>query len=250
MNEDVRTILLVEDDEANRHSVTLILEQSGYLVLSATNGHEALDILRKSDIDLILSDLKMPLMDGMDVLKSARLIRPEVDVIIMTAHGTIETAVEAIKEGAYDFLAKPFKKATLLRTIEKSLERRSLVRENTRLKEALKQYESQKGIIGQSPAIRHVLDMISQVSSSSSTILIQGESGTGKELVAEAIHQSSPITLNLSWMDRETSRIEMLRSLQKALVCKNKMLTILKTWFFIIKLQMTKNDFFSKKTLN
>ena len=191
MNEDVRTILLVEDDEANRHSVTLILEQSGYLVLSATNGHEALDILRKSDIDLILSDLKMPLMDGMDVLKSARLIRPEVDVIIMTAHGTIETAVEAIKEGAYDFLAKPFKKATLLRTIEKSLERRSLVRENTRLKEALKQYESQKGIIGQSPAIRHVLDMISQVSSSSSTILIQGESGTGKELFARVIHDLS-----------------------------------------------------------
>lgn len=186
-----KTILLVEDDDSNRSSVSLILKQAGYEVVEASNGHEALGLLRKKDVDLILSDLRMPLVDGMDLLKTAQLIKPHIDVIIMTAHGTIENAVEAIKEGAFDFLAKPFKKATLLRTVEKNLERRSLVRENMQLKEALKKYESYKGIIGKSAAIRHVLDMISQVASSSATVLIQGESGTGKELVAEAIHRSS-----------------------------------------------------------
>ncbi len=187
-----RTILLVEDDEANRESVARILEKEEYRVVQAEEGQSGLDLLRKDEIDLILTDFKMPGMDGIDLLKAARLIRPDVDVVLMTAHGTIETAVEAIKEGAYDFIPKPFKRATLLRVIEKSLEVRSLMKENLRLRGELERYESQNQIVGQSQAIRHVLETITQVAPSSATVLLQGESGTGKEVVAEAIHRQSP----------------------------------------------------------
>lgn len=187
-----RTILLVEDDESNRTSVGIILTKENYRVLEAKDGREALDVLRKEAVDLILTDIRMPGMDGMDLLKAARKLKPHIDVILMTAHGTIETAVEAMKEGAYDFLPKPFKRATLLRIIEKNLEKLALVRENERLRGELERYNVQKEIIGQSSATRHVLEMVSQVAVSSSTVLLHGESGTGKELVAEAIHRQSP----------------------------------------------------------
>ena len=183
---------MVEDDEANRTLVTTILTKENYRVLEAKEGREALDLLRKEPIDLILTDFRMPEMDGMDLLKAARKLKPHIDVILMTAHGTIETAVEAMKEGAYDFVPKPFKRATLLRIIEKNLEKLALVRENERLREELARYNTQKEIIGQSSATRHVLEMVTQVASSSSTVLLHGESGTGKELVAEAIHRQSP----------------------------------------------------------
>ncbi|MFH1261915.1 MAG: sigma-54 dependent transcriptional regulator [Pseudomonadota bacterium] len=186
-----RTILLVEDDEANRTSVAKILEKEDYRIVQAKDGREALDWLRKESIDLILTDFKMPEMDGMDLLKAARLIKPRIDVILMTAHGTIETAVEAMKEGAYDFIPKPFKRATLLRIIEKNFEKVVLMRENERLRGELERYHAQKEIIGQSSGIRHVLEMVSHVAPSSATVLLQGESGTGKELVAEALHRQS-----------------------------------------------------------
>jgi len=185
------TILLVEDDKANRASVSQILKKENYRVLEASDGHEAIDIFRKEDVDLILTDFKMPGMDGMDLLKAARVVKSHVDVVLMTAHGTIETAVEAMKEGAYDFIPKPFKRATLLRIIEKNLQKRDLVRENQRLRGELEKYYSEKEIIGKSSGIRHVLDMVSQVATSSATILLQGDSGTGKELVARAIHRQS-----------------------------------------------------------
>ena len=188
---NTKTILLAEDDDANRESVTQILIKEGYQVVQAKDGLEALDILRKEDIDLVLTDFKMPAMDGMDLLKAAKVVKKDVDVVLMTAHGTIETAVEAIKEGAYDFIPKPFKRATLLRVIEKNLERQDLLEENQRLRGELERYQVKNEIIGQSDAIEHLRDMISQVASSSSTVLIQGESGTGKELVAGAIHRQS-----------------------------------------------------------
>jgi two-component system, NtrC family, response regulator HydG len=187
-----RTILLVEDDDSNRASVSKILEKEGYRVLEAIDGLKALDLLRKEDVDLVLTDYKMPQMDGMDLLKASRAIKPDVDVVLMTAHGTIESAVEAMKEGAYDFIPKPFKRVTLLRVIEKNLEKRALLRENVRLRGELERYQLQNEMVGKSSAIRHVLDMISQVAPSSATVLIQGESGTGKELVAEGIHRQSP----------------------------------------------------------
>lgn len=186
------TILLAEDDESNRTSVAKVLEKEGYRVLQACDGREALDLLRREEADVILTDVMMPSMDGMDLLKAARAVRSDLDVILMTAHGTIETAVEAMKEGAYDFLPKPFKRDTLLKVIEKVLEKRFLVRENVRLRGELEQIRSRSEIIGESPGIRHLRDMIGQVASSSATVLIQGQSGTGKELVAAAIHRQSP----------------------------------------------------------
>ncbi len=185
-------LLLVEDDAANRASVASILEKEGFLVRQAEDGQKALDLFRREPCDLILTDLKMPGMDGIDLLKAARVLQPEIEVVLMTAHGTIETAVEAMKEGAYDFIAKPFKRAALLRTIDKVMEKRKLLRENVRLRGELERYHAQSEIIGQSGAIRHVLDMVTQVSPSSATVLISGESGTGKELIAEAIHRQSP----------------------------------------------------------
>ncbi len=187
-----RSILLVEDDDANRESVSKILTKEGYRVIEAQEGRKALDYLRREDIDLLITDFKMPMMDGMDLLKACRVIKPNVDVVLMTAHGTIETAVEAIKEGAYDFIPKPFKKATLLRIIEKCLEKRALVHENLRLRQELERYQTQKELIGQSHSMRYVLDMVNQVAPSSATVLLQGESGTGKEVVAGAIHRQSP----------------------------------------------------------
>lgn len=188
------TILVVEDDESNRTSVRKILEKESYRVLEAEDGRKGLDIFRNDHVDLILTDLKMPSMDGLDLLRAARAMKSEIDVVMMTAHGTIETAVEAMKKGAYDFITKPFKRASLLRVIDKALERQELLKENIRLKGELKRYQTKNEIMGQSSAIQHVLDMISQVAPSSSTVLIQGDSGTGKELVAEAIHRQSPRT--------------------------------------------------------
>lgn len=187
-----RTILLVEDDDSNRESVGRILEKETYRVLEAKDGREALEVLRREEVDLILTDFKMPAMDGMDLLKASRLIRPNVDVVLMTAHGTIEMAVEAMKEGAYDFIPKPFKRATLLHVIAKNLEKRELQQENLILRGELERYHTRNEIIGQSVGIRHVLDTVAQVAPSATTVLIQGESGTGKELVAEAIHRQSP----------------------------------------------------------
>ncbi len=193
MNENIsRLILLVEDDEANRMTVRAILEKAGYRVLEAKDGREGLDVFRQEEVDLILTDLKMPDMDGIELLKAARLVKSDVDVILMTAHGTVETAVEAMKEGAYDFIAKPFKRATLLRIVEKVLEKRTLLAENLRLRQELGKYQTNHQIIGQSFGHRKLLDLIEQVAPSSATVLIEGESGTGKELVAEAIHNQSP----------------------------------------------------------
>ena len=184
-------ILLVEDDSANRGSIRKILEKENYRVLEAEDGRAALDVLRAEDVDLVLTDFKMPEMDGLDLLKATRTTRPDLEVVLMTAHGTIETAVEAMKEGAYDFIPKPFKRATLLRVIEKVLEKRLLRLENVRLRKELQGYRARNEILGQSAAIQHVLEMVGQVAQSLATVLIQGESGTGKEVVSEAIHRQS-----------------------------------------------------------
>jgi two-component system response regulator HydG len=192
MAEPTRTILLVEDDDANRESVAAILSREGYRVVPAKDGREALDLLRRETVDLIVTDFVMPQMDGMELLKASRALRPDLEVVLMTAHGTIESAVEAMKEGAYDFIAKPFKRATLLKVLGNCFEKRALVRENLKLREELARYRTQSEIQGRSSGIRHVLDTIAQVAPSSATVLIQGESGTGKELVAEAIHRQSP----------------------------------------------------------
>ncbi|MCK6529298.1 sigma-54 dependent transcriptional regulator [Myxococcota bacterium] len=190
-------ILVVDDEAANREALQRILARDGYDVESAASGDQALAALRASPFDLLLTDLKMPRMDGVELLRAARVVAPDVEAILMTAYGTVEVAVEAMKEGAYDFLTKPLKRHELLRAVEKALEKRSLLAENRELRARLREKDrGREGplgrIIGHSDGLRRVLDVVRQVAPAQATVLITGESGTGKELIAEALHHLSP----------------------------------------------------------
>jgi len=185
-------VLVVDDDRAIREALQKVLAKEGYAVLLAEGGEVGLEVLRREEVHLLLVDLKMPRMSGLELLKAARAIRPEVEVIVITGHGSIEEAVEAMKAGAYDFITKPFKRLALERTVEKALEKQALVRENRALRARLAAAEETGRIIGASPAMQRTLDLVAQVAPSAATVLIQGESGTGKELIADALHRQSP----------------------------------------------------------
>ncbi len=189
--EATQTILVVDDEASNRLSMERILQREGYAVLSAANGAEGLALLRKESVALLLTDLKMPGMSGIELLKAARKLVPGVEVIVLTAYGTVETAVGAMKEGAYDFISKPLKRIELLNAVKNALEKQALSSENRRLRERL-EAEGDRGIIGTSSSMRKVLELVSQVAPSSASVLIEGASGTGKELIAQAIHDLSP----------------------------------------------------------
>jgi two-component system response regulator HydG len=185
-------LLVADDDEAVRLSLERVLTREGYGVVLAPDGQAALDRLRQGGIDLLLSDLKMPGLTGLELLKLAKEVAPDVDVILLTAFGTVEEAVRAMKDGAIDFLTKPLQRAQLLRVVRQALERRSLIQQNRALQQRLDDLLRQGNMIGVSPAFKQMMTLIRQVADSSATVLIQGESGTGKELVARAIHDGSP----------------------------------------------------------
>jgi two-component system response regulator HydG len=191
-----RGVLLVVDDEAE-HAASLrrIFEREGLTVHTAPSGELALEVVRSEPVDLILTDLMMPGMSGQELLKAARTIRPAIDVIVMTAYATVETAVSAMRDGAYDFIQKPFKSALVVRTVERALERQALKAENVALKRELAEISlgtsRTRPIIGRSPAMVAMMETVQQAAPSTATVLIRGESGTGKELVARAIHELS-----------------------------------------------------------
>jgi two-component system response regulator HydG len=189
---DQATLLVADDDEAVRLSLERTLTREGYDVVLAPDGQAALDRLRQGGIDLLLSDLRMPGLTGLELLKLAKEVAPDVDVILLTAFGTVEEAVRAMKDGAIDFLTKPLQRAQLLRVVRQALERRSLIQQNRALQQRLDDLLRQGNMIGVSPAFKQMMTLIRQVADSSATVLIQGESGTGKELVARAIHDGSP----------------------------------------------------------
>src|SRR3954471_9117351 len=151
------TLLLVDDEASNVESLQRIFEREGMNILTAVDGREALDALRKQRIDVVLTDLMMPGMTGVDILKAVRSIAPETEVILMTAYGTVETAVEAMKEGAYDFITKPLKRAHMLRVVGKAMERQTLVAENRALRSQLAAAQ-RRPLVGQSLAMRRTLD--------------------------------------------------------------------------------------------
>ena len=184
------TVLIVDDQESIRLALSRMLTKEGYEVLLADEGEKALDILREKKVNAMLSDLKMPKMDGMQLLKASKLIKPEVEVILITAHGTIEKAVGAMKDGAYDFITKPFKKIVIANMIRKAIEKQALVVENKYLHEQLahSEHDRHADIIGQSDAMCDVIKLAEQVAPSQASVLIQGESGTGKEAIASLIH--------------------------------------------------------------
>src|SRR5947207_12667841 len=185
------TVLIVEDDAENRAAMVNVLEGAEYTVRGTDNGQQALDIINEEDIDILVTDLRLPIMDGVELLKRAKAVEQDIEVIMITGHGTVEIAVEAIKEGAYDFITKPVKKAQLLRAVEKAAEKQYLSRENRDLRQQLTQTGSRR-IVYASTEMRNIVRMVEQVAPSTATVLITGDSGTGKEVIADAIHAASP----------------------------------------------------------
>jgi len=184
------TILVVDDDVESRAAMLKILATVGYKTVEADNGQSALDIILEDGIDVVLTDLRLPVMDGVELLKKTKAANQEIEVILITGHGTVEVAVEAIKEGAYDFITKPVRKAQLLHAVERASEKQYLSRENKELRSQLNQ-KGAKRLVYSSPEMRGVAKMVEQVANSTATILISGESGTGKEVIADAIHTAS-----------------------------------------------------------
>jgi len=185
------TILVVDDEPELCRALSKLLGRNGYHVLTAGNGEEGLVILRQETVHLVLSDLQMPRMGGLDLLKAAQVISPETEFVIITGHGTIETAVEAMKVGAYDFVEKPFSTTTTLKVVGKALEKQHLMAENQELRRRLEEIQGMHNIIGNSDVMRQAMETAQQVADSTATILLTGESGTGKEVFASAIHRWS-----------------------------------------------------------
>lgn len=186
------SILIVDDDQAHRAMLRTLLGSWGYTTTDAEDGDEAIELVRMKPFDLILMDVRMIKLSGLDALPLIRTINPAIPVIIMTAYASVETAVAAIKNGAYDYLQKPLDFEELKVKMERAMEHRRLKEENANLKQKLGDTFDRHRIIGHSQAITQLLAAVAQVASSEATVLIVGESGTGKELVAEAIHYNSP----------------------------------------------------------
>ncbi|HDZ11159.1 MAG TPA: sigma-54-dependent Fis family transcriptional regulator, partial [Bacteroidetes bacterium] len=189
--EDVK-ILIVDDEFAARDSLTKWFQLDGYKVDAAEDAYKALELLEKKPFDIVLLDIKMPGMDGLELQERIREIDPDIIVIIITAFASVETAIRAIKAGAYDYVTKPFDPDDLEHIIENAVDQRKLAKENIRLRAQIQQLNNFDEIIGESPRIKTILDMVRTVASTDSTVLIRGESGTGKELIARAIHANSP----------------------------------------------------------
>ena len=185
-------ILIVDDDEALRESLELILSAEGYSVVTAESGDEALVLLDEIEIDAVVTDLRMPGLDGFDLIPQISRRRPGVPVILMSAHGTEDLAVEAIKRGAYDYLAKPFQPAEIRLTLRKAQERENLRRSNKRLKREMSRAVGERPIVAASDMMIELLELLERAAAYKSTILLTGESGTGKEVFARAVHAQSP----------------------------------------------------------
>ncbi|ACN13690.1 sigma-54 dependent DNA-binding response regulator (NtrC-type regulator) [Desulforapulum autotrophicum HRM2] len=185
------TILIVEDDQRMNQALLHILSKKGYAVESVDSGEKALERIRQTRFDLVVSDLKLPGMDGMEVLKAIKQYDRTILFVIITAYGTVDTAVSAMKQGAEDYILKPFDMEELRLVVEKTLEKRGLFLDNLRLQQQLEKKYTFENIVGTSESMMGVFKTINRVKESRSTVLIRGETGTGKELVARAIHFNS-----------------------------------------------------------
>jgi len=187
----INKILLIDDEENFRHMLSVILKKRGYEVETANNGIDGLKKVDTGSYDTVLCDIRMPEMDGLEFLKEAQKAGCESTIIMMSAYGTLDTAIEAMKLGAYDYISKPFKPDEIVLTLKKAEERERLRRENLFLKKEVQKEYSFENIISKNERMRQIFDTIRKVAKYKSTILIAGESGTGKELVAKAIHFNS-----------------------------------------------------------
>lgn len=212
------SILVIDDKESMRTMLSNVLTEEGYQVDAASGGKEGLDLARVKGYDLAITDMKMPDVDGLEVLSGLKNLDNDMSVIIMTAYGTVETAVAAMKSGAYDFITKPFDPDHLTVIIERALENRRLLAENSLLREELAHTLGFSEIIGQNEKMKEVSRLIQKVAGSDTSVLLQGESGTGKELFARAIHNLSPrrdkpyVAINCAAIPRELLENELFGS--------------------------------------
>jgi len=210
-----RKILVVDDDESLRRVTQLQLEESGYQVLTAATGEQALALIDEHAPGLVISDLKMPGMSGLDLLRETLAARPETTVILITAFGTVETAVDAIRAGAYDYITKPIDYEQLLLVVNRAMERQQLLEEVRNLRRSLDEKYGFDSIVGRSKALLRVLEIASRVAERDSTVLLRGETGTGKDLLAKAIHQNSRrrkqpfVTINCGAIPKELLESEL-----------------------------------------
>src|SRR5574340_629084 len=177
-------ILVVDDERSMRELLSIVLKREGHEVLVAENGRAAIDLLEHQPVELLISDVRMPDLSGVDVLAAAQRLNPEIIGIMVTAYASTETAVEALRLGAYDYLSKPFNVDELKLKVRKALERRHLQQENALLKRALQETHQFSNIIGRSPVMQAVFQLVQTIAPTTGTVLISGDSGTGKELVA------------------------------------------------------------------
>jgi two-component system NtrC family response regulator len=184
-------ILVIDDDESLRRILEYNLAQEGYAVLSAASGEQGLELLKREGADLVVTDVRMPGMNGLQLLEGVRKVDPNIQVIIITAFGTIEMAVEAMKVGAFHYISKPFNRDELKLTIKKALQLKELERETVALRQELKERTGLDTIIAESSQMKAILELVERVAPTETTVLILGESGTGKELIARAIHANS-----------------------------------------------------------
>ena len=189
---DTTHILVVDDEPSMRTTLSILLKREGYQVSQAGAGTEALGMLEKGEYDMVLTDLKMEGMDGIELLRRIKAAAPHTEVLIFTAYGTVKSAVEAMKLGAYDYIGKPFDEEELLLKVARALERKALVSEVRDLRAELQGQGGRGKIIAASRQMREVLATVDQVAPTEATVLIEGESGTGKEIIARALHQASP----------------------------------------------------------
>ena len=183
-----RSVLVVDDEPAMREMLSSLLEEAGIRARSAGSAKEALEATQEQEFDAVLSDIRMPERDGVALLAELREVRPETPVLLMTAFGSIDSAVEAMRDGAFDYITKPFKRGAVLAALERAFERRALEQENRRLRRALDKTTAFGDLIGASAPMHEIFALIRKISSSRSNVLITGESGTGKEVVARTIH--------------------------------------------------------------
>ncbi|MEE9436523.1 MAG: sigma-54 dependent transcriptional regulator [Candidatus Adiutricales bacterium] len=196
----METILVVDDEKNYLLVMAALLSDQGYEVLTAENGVQALEVIDETDLELVLTDMKMPQMDGIDLLTRITKLRPELPVIVMTAFGTVEKAVEAMKTGAFDYITKPFQNEELMLTIQKALDMHRLVRVNRELTQELRQRDRFENIISKNRGMRAIFRLIEKVADTQANVLITGESGTGKELIARAIHQGNRKRRNMPFV--------------------------------------------------